>query len=44
MTAMGMPSSPTDATEAHPYLLELYCRMTDVEKVAFLVSLQPEIQ
>ena len=43
MTAMGMPSSPSDATEAHPYLLEPYCRMTDVEKVAFLVSLQAEV-
>ena len=43
MTAMGMPSSPSDATEAHPYLLEPYCRMTDVGKVAFLVSLQAEI-
>ena len=43
MTAMGMPSSPSDATEAHPYLLELYDCMTDVGKVAFLVSLQAEV-
>ena len=44
LTGLGMdPGSPSAASEAHPYLLELYDCLSDVEKVEFLISFQDEV-